>query len=175
MKSFLPIFVYFLGIEAAFAVTNTCNVSAPFIPDSTQQRTSPEALDFFYLCWKISYSAGESLPMNIIVNPNNKTPPSQVSLSLYDEFNNIKLIDIANAPLTSYEIATPFPVYTWTVVSEIKSSFDFTSGYFTMVMSYNDGDNIVKKDRRLKLLNVVASPGGTQNPAFTNNTTQQTT
>ncbi|CAG8602561.1 17089_t:CDS:2, partial [Racocetra persica] len=161
IKSFLPIFVvYFLGIEAAFAATNNSdNNGLPWIPISTQQNTSPEALDYYYLKWNISYSAGEALPIFIIINPNGKTPPSQVSLSLYDEFNNIKLIDIADTPLTSSEIAKPFPVYTWTVASEIKSDFNFESGDFTMVMSYNDGNTIVKKDRRLKLLNVVASPG----------------
>ncbi|CAG8643082.1 13974_t:CDS:2, partial [Racocetra fulgida] len=123
------------------------------------QLRTPEALDYYYLKWNISYSAGEALPIFIVINPNGKTPPSQVSLSLYDEFNNIKLIDIADTPLTSSEIAIPFPVYTWTVVSEIKSDFNFESGDFTMVMSYNDGNTTVKKDRRLKLLNVVASPG----------------
>ncbi|CAG8451357.1 13946_t:CDS:2 [Dentiscutata erythropus] len=162
-KSFFSIFVsfvvYLLGIEAAvFAQKNGTSNDTSWIPSSTQQNTSPQALDYYYLLFNLSYPAEGKLPIYIIVNPNRKAP-SQVSISLYDEFNNIKLLDIADVPLTNYELATPFIVYTWNVISEINSNFNFTTGYFTLVMSYNDSDTTVTKDRRIKLTNVVASPG----------------
>ncbi|CAG8489620.1 25501_t:CDS:2 [Gigaspora margarita] len=157
---FVSFVVYLLGIEAIFALPNVTSSNTTWIPISTQQNTSPDALDFYYLLFNLSYPAKGQLPIYIIVNPNGKTAPSQVSLSLYDEFNSIKLLDIANAPLTNHELATPFIIHTWDVASEIQSNFDFTSGYFTLVMSYNDGNTNVTKDRRIKLSNVAANPGG---------------
>ncbi|CAG8488563.1 hypothetical protein C2G38_2035181 [Gigaspora rosea] len=171
---FVSFVVYLLGIETIFALPNDTSSNTTWIPISTQQNTGPDALDFYYLLFNLSYPAKGQLPIYIIVNPNGKIAPSQVSLSLYDEFNSIKLLDIADAPLTNHEIATPFIIYTWNVASEIQSNFDFTSGYFTLVMSYNDGNTNVTKDRRIKLSNVAANPGGALNPAFTKNINNNT-
>ncbi|CAG8609828.1 4905_t:CDS:2, partial [Funneliformis caledonium] len=147
------------------AEVKTPKSGSKFIPYSTTPNTGPGSLDFYYLYWNVSYTAGESLPINIIVNP--KTiPPAEVSLTLFDEYNKIKLTDIASkVALKAPQEGVPFAVYTWTVANKLPAEFDFKSGHFTLQMSYLEGGNTMTKDRRIKLNNVAANPGGAPNPA----------
>ncbi|CAI2177354.1 17704_t:CDS:2, partial [Funneliformis geosporum] len=136
-----------------------------FIPYSTTPNTGPGSLDFYYLLWNVSYTAGEGLPINIIVNPKTKAP-SEVSLTLFDEYNNIKLTDIASkVAIKAPQEGVPFAVYTWTVANKLPAEFDFKSGHFTLQMSYLENGKTMTKDRRIKLNNVIANPGGAPNPA----------
>jgi len=143
----------------------TPKAQTAFIFESSAPNTGPGVLDFYYLEWAHSYNAGDTLPIKVILDPDSTAPPT-VSLSLFDEFNKVKLIDIsANVALKSPKTGVPFSVFDWPIPKQINSDFDFKN-HFTIVMSWKEGANEFTKDRRVKIINVTASPGGKPNPAF---------
>jgi len=140
----------------------------PPVPVSTQLNSGIGSLDYYYLMWTTSYSAGDSMDFKLIANPG-KTPPATVAIAIYDEFNKVKISDITqSAALTAPTAGQPFSLYKWQVPSTLQSNFDFTSGYFTVVLSWTEAGTTITKERRLKLNNVKATPGGKPNPAFSN-------
>ncbi|KAG9288294.1 hypothetical protein G9A89_021325 [Geosiphon pyriformis] len=149
------------------SVSSTKAPNIPYIPISTQQNTGSGALDFYYLNWKTSYTAGENLDLFVILNPG-ANPPTQVLISLFDEYNRIKIADLGDIPLGQYQVGEPFALATWKVENKLSANFDFDSGYFTLVMLWQEDGNDMIKDRRIKLNKVTASPGGGPNPALSN-------
>ncbi|KAF8984180.1 hypothetical protein BGZ46_008694 [Entomortierella lignicola] len=114
------------------------------------------SLDFYYLNYRPTYRAGESIIDFWMLTPKGTPAPMTGSLELYDEFGKIRLaVLVPEGTKIPQNIANknePFLWKSWTIPKTLKAEFDFSEKFRVILKTSTNTKNGKRADPESELL-----------------------